>query len=72
MDWRVDAPLHKYADDLMKIVIADPGDSLPTFLDKLRMIGLHLDEALARFGDAQIPLKTRVLRAPRPPRDLQS
>eukprot|EP00959_Pyramimonas_sp_CCMP1952_P296560 6203952-Pyramimonas_sp.AAC.1 len=37
--WGVDAPLHKYADDLNKIVIAGPGDSLPTFLNKLRMIG---------------------------------
>jgi len=59
--WRVDTSLQKYADDLNKIIVADPGDSLSSFLDKLVHVDRDLDEALIQHGYAQNASKQEFL-----------
>eukprot|EP00959_Pyramimonas_sp_CCMP1952_P099518 2080541-Pyramimonas_sp.AAC.1 len=45
-----DLSLTRYAGDLQKMVIADPGSTLRAFLDKLRRVDDAPDESLAPCG----------------------
>eukprot|EP00959_Pyramimonas_sp_CCMP1952_P113011 2362177-Pyramimonas_sp.AAC.1 len=56
-----DLSLTKYADDLQKMILAEPGSTLRDFLDKLPEVDGLLDEALEPYGYGQNRSKQEML-----------